>query len=126
MRGRRGNRQLALVGRCQVPQPALMSYHYPVNTAMHVVSDQLGSHKGKTGAQPGAQIDSWLHLGHCLSLTAECGWPTQGGRSGRGWGVGEQFHSAPSNGCQAEPAANKAISESSIFSMSFIWSKHRL
>lgn len=35
-------------GTKQVPWPTLMSRHYPMNTATHVVSDQLGRHKGKT------------------------------------------------------------------------------
>lgn len=35
------------MGASQVPRPTLMSCHYPANTAAHVVSDQLGRHKGR-------------------------------------------------------------------------------
>lgn len=53
--------------RSQVPQPTLMSCHYPVNTATHVVSDQLGRHKGTSWNSAGGS-DSLLVTSRPLSL----------------------------------------------------------
>lgn len=64
-RVRRGGRHM---GTSQVPRPTLMSCHYPVNTATHVVSDQLGRHKGRGLELSWGLIVCWSHLGHSLPL----------------------------------------------------------
>lgn len=56
------------MGTSQVPQPTLMSCHYPVNTATHVVSDQLGRHKGR-GLELSWCSDSLLVTSRPLSLS---------------------------------------------------------
>lgn len=82
--------------RSQVPQTSLLSSHYPVNTDMQVVSDQLGRHKDRSWSSAGGS--EMLHLGHCLFLSLCCffvfiksgwsGWPGKrrrgGWREGRG------------------------------------------
>lgn len=78
-----------MMGRSQVLQPSLMSSHYPVNTDMHVVSDQLGRHKGKSWSSAGGSES--LHLGRCLCLSVsvlfvESGWSSEPGE--RKWGGG--------------------------------------
>lgn len=81
---------------------------------MHVVSDQLGRHKGRSWNSAGGS--QTLNLSHCLFLSelffvfflfVESGWRGEpGGRKrGGGRGGGGQLHFAPSKGCQAEPAA---------------------
>lgn len=74
---------------------------------MHVASDQLGRHKGRSWSSAGGS--ETLHLGHCLFRSAffftplfvESGWSGEPGerKRGGGRGGGEQI------GCQAEPAA---------------------
>lgn len=72
-----------------------MSSHYPVNTDMHVVSDQLGSHKGKSWSSAGGSdtVSVAAFLSYFIGSVR--------GRKKR-WG---QLHCAPSEGCQAGPAA---------------------
>lgn len=84
------------VGRRQVPRSTLMSCHYPVNTATHVVSDQLGRHKGagwdSAGGSHSLLVTSRpLSLSLCISsLFVESGHRSKANeRSGGGGGGGD-------------------------------------
>lgn len=61
-----GQQRQSYAGRSQVPRPTVMSCHYPVNTATHFVSDQLGRHKG-TGWNSAGGSDSLLVTSRPLS-----------------------------------------------------------
>lgn len=75
------------MGRSQVLQPSLMSSHYPVNTDMHVVSDQLGRHKGKSWSSAGGSES--LHLSCCLFVSVL--FVESGSEPGeKKWGGGER------------------------------------